>query len=202
MDLRETYNKIAEDWHKDHKQDNWWVEGTNEFISFLKPNSLVLDAGCGAGTKSKYLIDKGLKIVGIDFSDKLIEIAKREAPTGNFFVMDINEADKLTEKFDGIFMQAVLLHIPKKDAEKTINKLLGVLKPGGYLYIAVKEKKIGGADEEIKTENDYGYPYKRFFSQFTLGEIKNLIKKTGLEISYENVTPFGHTRWIQVIGKK
>jgi len=202
MDLRETYNRIAEDWHKDHKQNNWWVEGTNKFVSLLKPNSLVLDAGCGAGTESKYLIDKGLKIVGIDFSDKLIEIAKREAPTGNFFVMDINEADKLTEKFDGIFMQAVLLHIPKKDAEKTINKLLGVLKPGGYLYIAVKEKKIGGADEEIKTENDYGYPYKRFFSQFTLGEIKNLIKKTGLEISYENVTPFGHTRWIQVIGKK
>src|SRR3989344_2389545 len=142
--------------------------------SFLKPNSLVLDAGCGAGTKSKYLIDRGLKVVGIDFSDKLIEIAKREAPSGNFFVMDINEADKLKENFDGIFAQAVLLHIQKKDAEKTLNKLLGVLKPGGYLYIAVKEKKFGGADEEIKTENDYGYPYERFFSYFTLDEIKNL----------------------------
>src|SRR3989344_1477536 len=186
MDLRETYNKIAEDWHKAHNQNNWWVEGTNKFVSLLKPNDLVLDADCGAGTESKYLMSKGLKIIGIDFSDKLIEIAKKEAPSGNFFVMNISEADKLKEKFDGIFMQAVLLHIPKKDVAKTINKLLGLLKSGGYLYIAVKEKKIGGADEEIKTENDYGYPYERFFSQFTLGEIKNLIKKTGLEISYEN----------------
>src|SRR3989344_6092830 len=202
MDLRETYNKIAEDWHKDHKQDNWWVEGTNEFISFLKPNSLVLDAGCGAGTKSKYLIDRGLKVVGIDFSDKLIEIAKREAPSGNFFVMDINEADKLKENFDGIFAQAVLLHIQKKDAEKTLNKLLGVLKPGGYLYIAVKEKKFGGADEEIKTENDYGYPYERFFSYFTLDEIKNLMIELGLAINYDNISQYGYTRWIQVIGQQ
>ena len=202
MDLRETYNRIAEDWHKDHKQNNWWVEATNKFVSFLKPNDLVLDAGCGAGTKSKYLISKKLKVIGIDFSDKLIEIAKREAPSGNFFVMNISEADKLKEKFDGIFMQAVLLHIPKKDVAKIVNKLLGSLKSGGYLYIAVKEKKIGGADEEIKIENDYGYPYERFFSYFTLGEIKNLIKETGLEISYENVAPFEHERWIQVIGKK
>src|SRR3989344_3181442 len=165
MDLRETYNRIAEDWHKDHKQDNWWVEGTNKFVSLLKPNSLVLDAGCGAGNKSKYLIGKGLKV-------------------------------------DGIFMQAVLLHIHKKDAKKTIKKLLDKLKLGGYLYIAVKEKKSGGADEEIKTENDYGYPYERFFSYFTLDEIKNLMKELELEISYENISSFGHTRWIQVIGKK
>ncbi|KKS95847.1 hypothetical protein A3B05_02645 [Candidatus Giovannonibacteria bacterium RIFCSPLOWO2_01_FULL_43_160] len=202
MDLRETYNRIAEDWHKDHKQDNWWVEGTNKFVSLLKPNSLVLDAGCGAGNKSKYLIGKGLKVVGIDFSDKLIEIAKRETPSGKFFAMHINEADKLEEKFDGIFMQAVLLHIHKKDAKKTIKKLLDKLKLGGYLYIAVKEKKSGGADEEIKTENDYGYPYERFFSYFTLDEIKNLMKELELEISYENISSFGHTRWIQVIGKK
>jgi hypothetical protein len=27
MDLKSTYNKIAEDWHKNHQQDDWWVEG-------------------------------------------------------------------------------------------------------------------------------------------------------------------------------
>lgn len=168
MNLRETYNKIAEDWHQDHKQNNWWVEGTDKFVSL-----------------------------------KLIEIAKRETPSGKFFVMDINEADKLLKKkFDGIFMQAVLLHIQKKDAKKTVNKLLGVLKPGGYLYIAVKEIKSGRAEEEIKIENDYGYSYERFFSYFTLDEIKNLMKGLGLKINYENITRYGDTRWIQIIGKK
>ena len=82
--LKSTYNHIAEDWHKDHKEDTWWVEGTDKFVSFLKYNSLVLDVGCGAGVKSNYLINKGLKIVGLDFSEKMIEIAKREVPKVGF----------------------------------------------------------------------------------------------------------------------
>lgn len=75
MNLKETYNKIADDWFKDHKVDDWWVEGTDQFISLLKPGASVLDVGCGAGLKSKYLSEKGLQVVGIDFSDKFIERA-------------------------------------------------------------------------------------------------------------------------------
>ena len=35
MDLRSTYNKIAEDWFKDHHQDTWWQEGTEKFLEAL-----------------------------------------------------------------------------------------------------------------------------------------------------------------------
>ena len=41
MDLKSTYNKIAENWDKDHKKDTWWISGTDKFISLLKPGSLV-----------------------------------------------------------------------------------------------------------------------------------------------------------------
>ena len=140
MSLKETYNKIAESWHQDHQSDDWWVEGTNTFISFLKKGELVLDVGCGAGTKSKYLLKNGLQVIGIDFSEKMIEIARKEIPQGKFFVMDINDVDKLRENFDGIFMQAVLLHVPKKEVESVLKKAVVKLKVGGYLYIAVKEK--------------------------------------------------------------
>ena len=113
MNLKETYNKIAEDWHKGHKQDAWWVGGVDKFISFLRSGSLVLDVGCGTGLKSKYLINRGLKVVGIDFSEKMIETAKREVPEGEFWVMDMEEAAKLEGNFNGIFLQAALLHIKK-----------------------------------------------------------------------------------------
>ncbi len=78
MDLKDTYNKIAEDWHKDHTQDDWWVDGTLKFISLVGVGKEVLDVGCGAGTKSKFLKENGLSVTGIDFSEKMIEIAKRE----------------------------------------------------------------------------------------------------------------------------
>ena len=83
MDLKSTYNLIAEDWDRDHLQDDWWIAGTNTFMSFLRPGVHILDAGCAGGIKAEALI--GIK-----------------------------------EVFDAVFLQAVLLHFPKKDAPTII----------------------------------------------------------------------------------
>lgn len=206
MDLKETYNKIAEDWHKDHDSDTWWVEATDKFISFLNKGDLVLDAGCGAGTKTKYLLDKGLKVVGTDFSEKMIELAKKEVPGAEFFTLDIKQINELDYMFDGIFMQAVLLHIPKKEVEAILKNVINKLKAGGYLYIAVKEKTPGGVDEETKNESDYGYEYERFFSYFTFEDFENYFKSLGIGMVYKNVLPPSRSarqsQWMQIIGRK
>ena len=34
-ELKNTYNKIANDWHEDHKEDMWWREGVDHHSSFL-----------------------------------------------------------------------------------------------------------------------------------------------------------------------
>lgn len=202
MDLKSTYNRIAEDWFKDHHGDTWWVEGTDKFVSFLKPGALVLDVGCGAGVKSRYLLGKGLKVVGVDFSEKMVEIARREVPDATFRAADIKNLSVLAESFDGILAQAVLLHIPKAEAGAVVKGLRDKLEDGGYLYIAVKQKREGGKEEEILKEDDYGYEYERFFSYFTLPEIQKYVSNAGLEMCYENVALSGHTNWIQVICRK
>ena len=76
--LKNTYNKIAEEWVKDHDKDTWWQEGTDAFLSLLPKGSTVLDVGCGGGIKTKYIADKGFKAAGIDFSEEMIKVAKRE----------------------------------------------------------------------------------------------------------------------------
>lgn len=202
MDLKETYNRIAEDWHRDHQQDDWWIKGTDKFISFLKPGNLVLDVGCGGGTKAKYLLNNGLRVMGIDFSEKMIEIAKKEVPRAEFLVMDLNDTEKLGYDFDGIFIQAVLLHIPKKEFEENLKRIVKKLKNNGYIYIAVKERRPEGLEEEIRAENDYGYPYERFFSYFTTDEIYSCLHNIGCVPIFSEITPSGNTRWIQVIAKK
>lgn len=202
MNLKDTYDKIAEDWHQDHRKDDWWIEGTNKFISFLKKGDLVLDVGCGGGTKSKYLIQKGLNVIGIDFSGKMIEIAKREVPNGTFIVKDLADVETLDYTFDGIFAQAVLLHIPKSKAKEAIQRMVDKLKKRGYLYIAVKARKPGGAEEEMCVEEDYGYRYERFFSFFSLEEIKQHMEESGFNIIYETSTHSSRTNWIQVIAQK
>lgn len=200
MNLKDTYNKIAEDWHKDHNHDGWWCEGTDKYISFFNKDDLILDAGCGSGVKSKYLSDRGLKIVGIDISEKLLEIAKKEIPQAEFYEMGMEDVSKLKDEFDGIFAQASLLHIAKKDIKEVLRKLNKKLKSGGYFYIAVKENK--NIKEEIVKENDYGYEYERFFSYYTLDELKSYLKGLNLKIVFETVADSGKTNWIQVIAQK
>jgi SAM-dependent methyltransferase len=202
MNLKETYNKIAADWYKDHKSDDWWVEGTEAFSRLLPPGGDVLDVGCGAGVKSKYLTAKGFKVVGLDFSEKLIEIAKKTVPGANFTVMDLNNVDDLGKKFDAVFAQAVLLHFKKTEVTSTLDKIVSILKGGGYLYIAVKSKVPGMEDESVLKENDYGYEYERFFSYYSMDELKGYIRNMDMEVVYENSKLFGKTTWLQIIGKK
>ncbi|OGZ68533.1 MAG: hypothetical protein A3D35_02205 [Candidatus Staskawiczbacteria bacterium RIFCSPHIGHO2_02_FULL_34_9] len=206
MNIKDTYNKIAEAWHKDHNTDDWWVSGTNKFLELISPGSIILDVGCGGGTKSQYLIDKGMKVVGIDIAENMVQIAKREVPKGEFMAMDLLDVDKISHDFDGIFMQAVLLHIPKKDVMEILQKMVNKLKSKGLLYVSVKEKRPGGVDEEKKIDDDYGYEYERFFSYFTIDELNQDLESLGLEVIFTENNPPSRTarasNWISIIGQK
>ena len=199
---QQTYNKIAEEWHRDHCSDDWWVAGTNYLISLLPIGATVLDVGCGSGVKAKYLTNKGLKVTGLDYSEKLLEIARRENPAIEFVQMDMREVARLDRQFDCVFAQASLLHIPRAEVLAAIKILVEVLKPDGYFYVAVKGVREDRPEEGVKTENDYGYEYQRFFSYFRLEEIKQFFLDAGLEVVWENSSKSENCEWIQVIGKK
>lgn len=199
--LKDTYNLIAEDWHKDHQKDDWWVEGTDTFAKLLTAGDRVLDIGCGTGVKAKYLSSKGLKVIGLDFSEQMINIAKREVSEADFKVLDMRDVGELEGDFDGIFMQASLLHIPKNEALDVLTKIKTKLKPGGLLYIAVKEVKPNRPDEEVVKESDYGYEYERFFSYYKMEELENYLNTLGLKIIYKN-SAAPSNRWLSIIGQK
>ncbi len=201
-DLKNTYNKIAKDWFSDHNTDTWWVEGTDKLASLLPAGASVLDIGCGAGHKSKYLAEKGLKVTGGDFSEEMIEIAKKEVPEVTFQVLDLYNLGGFAEKFDCVFAQAVLLHIPKKDVVGIFQNIVDLLNDNGLFYVAVKEIWPGKPDEEVLMENDYGYEYQRFFSYYTTEELGGYFAQVGLELVYKTITTVGKTNWIQIIGKK
>ncbi len=201
MDLKETYNKIANDWVADHNTDTWWQEGAEYFLSLIPKESTILDVGCAGGTKTTFITDRGYKVTGIDFSEEMITIARQQYSNSTFEVLDMYNLDSMSQTFDGVFVQASLLHIPKDRVMEVLTKMKDRLNDGGLLYVAVKGMR-GDVEEEIKTENDYGYDYQRFFSYFSLEELKRYFTDLGLEIVWEGNKTSLDTRWLQIIGRK
>lgn len=202
MNLKDTYNRIAEDWVKDHDKDTWGIPGAEKFLSFLQKGASILDVGCGGGIKTNYIASQGYDVAGVDLSERMIEIAKRDYPQLDFAVLDMYDIDQYPKTVDAIFVQAALLHIKKARVPEVLKKMAGKLNLGGLLYIAVKAKGEGGIDEEVKIENDYGYEYERFFSYYTIDELRTYLTDLNFEILWEGEANTTATKWLQVIGKK
>lgn len=202
MNLKDTYDTIAIDWHKDHLSDNWWIDGMGKFAGMLPAGATVLDAGCAGGVKSKFLVDRGFQVTGIDFAPNFIEIAKKEVPEAEFQVLDIRDVDSLEKQFDGIVLQAVLLHFPKKEISDILKGITSRLHRGGIIHVSVKELREDLREEGMEQENDYGYEYERFFSYFSQQELEDHLKKSGLSIVSSDIHSTGRSRWIQIIARK
>jgi len=61
----------------------------------LKLDCKILDVGCGAGQFARLCIDRGLRYVGVDFSQEAIKIARQHAPEGAFHVVDVAKDQSL-----------------------------------------------------------------------------------------------------------
>lgn len=83
---------------------------------------LIIDLGCGNGIVAKELLDDGFKVLGIDKSEALIEIAKSHAPNGNYEVGSFFEI-KLHKCMSVISTSECLNYATNGENEKSLKKL-------------------------------------------------------------------------------
>ena len=89
--VRKGYDKIAAKYHKQRKRYPS-LKLLEKISRYLKKGNSVLDLGCGAGIPvSKYLFDKGFKVVGIDFSEGMLKLARENVPKASFKKMDMTK---------------------------------------------------------------------------------------------------------------
>jgi 2-polyprenyl-3-methyl-5-hydroxy-6-metoxy-1,4-benzoquinol methylase len=79
------------------------------------------------------------KIVGIDYSQRAIDIAKALNPTSEFKRLNIIE-DKINERYDLITLIEVFEHIPLELTDKFIDSLQNILNKDGVLLLTVPHK--------------------------------------------------------------
>jgi SAM-dependent methyltransferase len=101
---------------------------------YLKPESKILEGGCGKGQFVYSLHARGYDATGIDFAPKIVEKAKSVVPELKLFIGDVRKLEFADNSFDGYWSLGVIEHFP--EGYETIGREMHrVLKPGGYLFL-------------------------------------------------------------------
>src|SRR5881392_1225908 len=101
-EARQRWNLLADDWRVQVGADGDSNRRLNsdpvlwEFAGDVRGLS-VLDAGCGTGYLSKKLRDRGARVTGVDFAERMIEIARTDHPDIDFRVDSCTELATLED---------------------------------------------------------------------------------------------------------
>jgi len=139
----------------------------------LKKDIKILDAGCGTGYVAEALIELKFKhIVGIDFSEDMLEIAKEKKIYSRLICQSLNDKIKLrTNQFELVVCTGVLTsgHV----GPNSLQELIRVVKPQGYFVCSIAESifKKNGFKKEI--ENLTKIAKVKFISQQFIALPKN-----------------------------
>jgi 2-polyprenyl-3-methyl-5-hydroxy-6-metoxy-1,4-benzoquinol methylase len=192
--VEQGYNKIAEDYYN-NRDLNKFNRELEKFASFLPGNAHILDVGCGAGIPTaKFLTNKGIKVTGIDLSETMLNLARKNVPDAKFLKMDMNELIFEKNTFDGIVSVFTLFHVEKKNHFDIFRKFFEILKPEGILFI-----NTGISESEGKS---YFFGVPMFWSNYNPKTTLDLVKKAGFSILFEGILERGGEYQYWIFGKK
>jgi 2-polyprenyl-3-methyl-5-hydroxy-6-metoxy-1,4-benzoquinol methylase len=153
-----------------------------------KPGS-VLDLGCGEGWIASQVLPKGIKYTGLDFSPKLVELARKSHPTGSFESVGYEELIRGAWKNQSLF-DVVVFNFSLFDENITplLRKIASFLNPAGTIviqtlnpHVALDPYEDGWRTEDFKT---FPVPFKgtmRWYGR-TLESWERAFAESGLKI--------------------
>ena len=181
---RQAYDLAAQKYHglfhNEMNEKEYDRKLLDDFASRFTKESIVCDAGCGPSAHiGRYLFEKGIKVVGIDISEKCVELARQYNPDMKFECADIGSMPFDKNSFDGIISYYSIINTPKIYVNKIFAEFYRVLKPNGFLLVSVKAGVSEGYIHEL-----LGIKTKIYSSLFTKEEITNYFKTANFLIEF------------------
>lgn len=147
----------------------------------------VLDAGCGPGAYTEWLLDNGADVTAIDYSEEMLSVAqKRAGGRARMFLANLNEPMTFlnNEEFDMILSSMVLHYL--KDWRVTFSEFSRILKSGGEFVFSVhhpfmdfKFHPDGNYHEtELVEDNWPAYNIRMKYYRRPLSHVFNVLKET------------------------
>jgi ubiquinone/menaquinone biosynthesis C-methylase UbiE len=181
---------------------------------YVKDGNKLVDFGCGNGRLFELFKDKKIEYFGIDFSEKLIEIARekyRNYSNIEFLVGNVLKTEFKKNSFDTVYSIALLHQIPsKKFRLQVLKEAKRILKSTGFLILTIWNiwqrkyiknilktfilkiiglTKLDFKDAFIPWKKRDGTIITRYYHAFTIKELRKIVKEAGFKI-----IDFGYTK--------
>lgn len=183
--VKDVYESIASDF--DRTRYSYWDYVYN-FIISIRPNTSLLDLGCGNG---KYLsVRHDLKLFALDNCENLIKVVNTKYPTVKTFISDVTETSFDSESFENIISIAVIHHLHTEERRlNMIKEIIRILKLNGRALITAWATEQTGTKTltkatKINDFNDFLIPWddkknkvisQRFYHLFEKYEFEKLL---------------------------
>ena len=190
--------------HYDRVADDYWYGTRNHDVSqnyeaFLeaiegKPPFDILDLGCGPGRDLQYFNSMGHAVMGLDGSEALVSLARLnsgcEVLQQNFLAMDLPEC-----RFDGVFANASLFHVPSQELSRILLEISTTLKSRGVLFCSNprgnNEEGLGGSRYSCFFDLD---TWRDYVVDAGFIEVRHYFRPTGL--------PRDRQPWLATVWRK
>ena len=154
----------------------------------------ILDFGCGPGRDLAAFTRLGHVATGLEGSPRLAAMARASSGCDvlqqNFVALDLPAS-----RFDGVFANASLFHVPSQALPRVLNELHATLKPGGVLFSSNPrgQGQAGWSGERYAVFHDlHGWRVHMSAAGFT--ELAHYYRPPGL--------PFEQQPWLATLWRK
>ncbi|MGH9918111.1 MAG: glycosyltransferase [Nitrososphaerales archaeon] len=95
----------------------------------------VLDVGCGTGTADRFLKHKVQHLCGVDVSEEMLAIARRDVPEALYKWYDGDKLPFEDNTFDVVLASCVLHHVPRSNRFKFVSEMNRVARQDGLIVL-------------------------------------------------------------------
>jgi len=175
--------------HYDRNAESFWQGTQNHDVSRNieallrhiegKPPFTILDLGCGPGRDLQAFARLGHIAVGLEGSARFVEMARAYSGC-EVWQQDFLKLSLPAGRFDGVFANAALFHVPSQELPRVLLELRAALKPRGVLF----SSNPRGNNEEGWDRGRYGAywdlaTWRRYLSAAGFVELAHYYRPTG-----------------------